>query len=56
MDLCSFCFLLLSLQNIFEAIIFNNQATIEMTNPVQSSGIRNPYPTRTMLRVKQAVN
>ncbi len=36
----------------FEAIIFNNQAPIEMTNPVQSSGIRNPYPTRTIVKGK----
>lgn len=38
--------------NYFEAIFFNNQAPIEMTNPVQSTGIRNPYPTRTIVQGK----
>jgi len=36
----------------FEAIFINNQAPVEMTNPIHSSGIRNPYPTRTIVSGK----
>ena len=36
----------------FEAVFFNNEVLIEMANPIRSSGIRNPYPTRTIVSGK----
>lgn len=36
----------------FEAVFFNNEVPIEMANPIHSSGIRNPYPTRTIVSGK----